>query len=146
MQWQEWHLTYAVVPQLSGKCRGISQCLESVQKCRGISQCLESVQKCRGISQCLESVQKCRGILQCLHEFTVSWECSTGLLLKLCDVSSGVAPELVKQENLLHSIAAALHLSTGPITGQPATPAQLQRNPAVSVDVEQPLMQVDCML
>jgi len=55
---------------------------------------------------------------------------------------SGIAPELVKQENLLHSIAAALHLSTQPITGQTATPAQLQRNPAVSVNVEQPLMQV----
>lgn len=53
----------------------------------------------------------------------------------------GIAPELVKQENLLHSIAAALHLSTQPITGQTATPAQLQRNPAVSVNVEQPLMQ-----
>ena len=57
-------------------------------------------------------------------------------------VWSGVAPELVKQENLLHSIAAALHLSTQPITGQTATPAQLQRNAAVSVNVEQPLMQV----
>ena len=59
------------------------------------------------------------------------------------DVLSGIAPELVKQENLLHSIAAALHLSTQPITGQTATPAQLQRNPAVSVNIEQPLMQVD---
>jgi len=62
--------------------------------------------------------------------------------LSLCAVWSGVAPELVKQENLLHSIAAALHLSTQPITGQTATPAQLQRNAAVSVNVEQPLMQV----
>ena len=63
-------------------------------------------------------------------------------MLLSCDMLSGVAPELVKQENLLHSIAAALHLSTQPITGQTATPAQLQRNAAVSVNVEQPLMQV----
>ena len=55
---------------------------------------------------------------------------------------AGVAPELLKQENLLHSIAAALHLSNQPITGQTATRAQLQHNPAVSVNVEQPLMQV----
>jgi len=63
-------------------------------------------------------------------------------LFVFCDALRGIAPELVRHENLLHSIAAALHLSTQPITGQTATPAQLQRNPAVSVNVEQPLMQV----
>ena len=74
------------------------------------------------------------------------YDCLASCRSVWCDVLQGIAPELVKQENLLHSIAAALHLSSQPITGQTATPAQLQRNPAVSVNVEQPLMQVSWSL
>jgi hypothetical protein len=58
---------------------------------------------------------------------------------------SGIAPELISSENLLHSIAAALHLGNQPITGQTASRAQLQRNLGVSVIADQPLMQVTCV-
>jgi hypothetical protein len=61
--------------------------------------------------------------------------------LQLPTSIQGVTPELVSNENLLHSIAAALHVSSQPITGQTAPRAQLQRNPGVTVNAEQPLMQ-----
>lgn len=45
-------------------------------------------------------------------------------------------------ECLLQSIAAALHLSNQPLTGQGASRSALQKNPAVNINTEQPLVQV----
>ena len=53
----------------------------------------------------------------------------------------GAGPDL-STENLLQSIAAALHLNNQPITGQSAAKSALQKNAAVAVNVEQPLIQV----
>lgn len=61
--------------------------------------------------------------------------------LQLPNVIQGIAPELISTENLLHSIAAALHLGNQPITGQSASRAQLQRNPGVCINADQPPMQ-----
>lgn len=52
----------------------------------------------------------------------------------------GAGPELSTQ-NMLQSIAAALHLNNQPITGQQASRASLQKNPGVSINAEQPLIQ-----
>ena len=54
---------------------------------------------------------------------------------------TGAGPDL-SDENLLQSIAAALHLSSGPLTGQNASRAALQKNPGVSINTDQPLVQV----
>lgn len=51
----------------------------------------------------------------------------------------GAGPDL-STENLLQSIAAALHLSSQPITGQNASKAALMKNPSVNINVEQPLI------
>ena len=53
----------------------------------------------------------------------------------------GAGPDL-STENLLQSIAAALHLSSQPITGQSASKAALMKNPSVNINVEQPLIHV----
>ena len=53
----------------------------------------------------------------------------------------GVGPGL-STENMLQSIAAALHNNTRPITGQNASKGLLQKNPAISINTEQPLIQV----
>lgn len=52
----------------------------------------------------------------------------------------GAGPDL-STENLLQSIAAALHLSNQPITGQHASKSALQKNPGVNINTEQPLIQ-----
>ncbi|XP_064619431.1 methyl-CpG-binding domain protein 2-like isoform X2 [Lineus longissimus] len=52
----------------------------------------------------------------------------------------GVGPEL-SNENLLHSIAAALHLSNQPVTGQTASKPLLVKNPGVHVNADQPMIQ-----
>ena len=46
-------------------------------------------------------------------------------------------------ECLLQSIAAALHLSNQPLTGQGASRSAMQKNPAVNINTEQPLVQVN---
>ena len=57
----------------------------------------------------------------------------------------GVGPGL-STENMLQSIAAALHNNTRPITGQNASKGLLQKNPAISINTEQPLIQVSVSL
>ncbi|ELU03991.1 hypothetical protein CAPTEDRAFT_148837 [Capitella teleta] len=52
----------------------------------------------------------------------------------------GAGPNL-STENLLQSIAAALHVSSQPITGQNATKSVLMKNPSASINTEQPLIQ-----
>ncbi|CAH1796606.1 unnamed protein product [Owenia fusiformis] len=52
----------------------------------------------------------------------------------------GVGPNLT-DENLLQSVAAALHLSNQPLTGQQATKALMDKNPGVNINTDQPLIQ-----
>lgn len=61
--------------------------------------------------------------------------------LQLPHAIQGVSPELMCSENLLHSIAAALHLNTQPITGQTLSRALILRNPGVNINADQPLIQ-----
>jgi hypothetical protein len=67
------------------------------------------------------------------------FSCQSTIFKPLC--FAGAGPDL-STENLLQSIAAALHLNNQPITGQAATKAALQKNAAVAVNVDQPLIQV----
>ncbi|KAK2188070.1 hypothetical protein NP493_145g04000 [Ridgeia piscesae] len=60
--------------------------------------------------------------------------------LELPHTIQGVGPGL-STENMLQSIAAALHNNTRPITGQNASKGLLQKNPAISINTEQPLIQ-----
>lgn len=60
--------------------------------------------------------------------------------LELPQNIQGVGPNMAT-ESLLQSIAAALHVSNQPITGQNAPKAALQKNPSVSINTEQPLIQ-----
>ncbi|ESO05075.1 hypothetical protein HELRODRAFT_185546 [Helobdella robusta] len=52
-----------------------------------------------------------------------------------------LTPELVGTENLLHSIAAALHLGNQPITGQSMSSVLIQKNPCANINADQPLIQ-----
>lgn len=61
--------------------------------------------------------------------------------LQLPHAIQGVSPELLGNESLLHSIAAALHLNNQPITGQTLSRALIQRNPGVNMNADQPLIQ-----
>ena len=63
------------------------------------------------------------------------------LLLLLLLLFSGISPDL-STENLLQSIAAALHLSNHPIVGQSQSTAKFAKNPTVHVNTNQPLIQV----
>ena len=55
--------------------------------------------------------------------------------------TAGIGPSL-STENLLQSIAAALHLNNQPLTGQTVSKAALHKNPGVHLNTEQPLVQV----
>lgn len=61
--------------------------------------------------------------------------------LQLPHAIQGVSPDLLCNENLLHSIAAALHLNNQPITGQTLSRTLIQRNPGVNINADQPLIQ-----
>jgi len=61
--------------------------------------------------------------------------------LQLPSTIQGSNPELLGAENLLQSIAAALHLSNQAVIGQNVSKTLLQRNPAVNINTEQPLIQ-----
>ncbi|XP_052792649.1 methyl-CpG-binding domain protein 2-like [Mya arenaria] len=52
----------------------------------------------------------------------------------------GVGPEL-STENILQSISASLHLSTGPVVGQQGHKNSVHKNPGVHMDVSQPHIQ-----
>ncbi|UYV77422.1 MBD2, partial [Cordylochernes scorpioides] len=52
---------------------------------------------------------------------------------------AGVGPDLT-EETMLRSIATALHVSTAPITGQMGSKTALEKNPAVYINPEQPLV------
>ncbi|XP_013380854.1 methyl-CpG-binding domain protein 2 [Lingula anatina] len=52
----------------------------------------------------------------------------------------GVGPDL-SEENLLQSIAAALHLSNEPLLGQGASKSAIDKNPGVNINPGQPLIQ-----
>ena len=65
---------------------------------------------------------------------------SVGTIVKVF-VFSGAGPELSTQ-NLLQSIAAALHLSGQPVTGQPATKSVINKNPGVHINTNQPHIEV----
>ena len=63
------------------------------------------------------------------------------IAMELPRMMQGVGPEMTT-ENLLHSIATALHVNQAPVMGQTASRASLQKNPGVHVNPEQPLIQV----
>ena len=54
----------------------------------------------------------------------------------------GAGPDLTT-ESMLQSIAASLHLNNQAITGQSASKQAMQKNAGVSVNTEQPLIQVN---
>ena len=54
---------------------------------------------------------------------------------------TAAGPDLTT-ENLLASIAAALHMNNQPLIGQNATKAALTKNPGVHINTDQPLVQV----
>ena len=56
-------------------------------------------------------------------------------------IFSAAGPGL-QTENLLASIAAALHMNNSPLIGQNASKPALQKNPGVHINTEQPLVQV----
>jgi len=62
------------------------------------------------------------------------------IAMELPRMMQGVGPEMTT-ENLLHSIATALHVNQAPVMGQTASRASLQKNPGVHVNPEQPLIQ-----
>ncbi|XP_074651509.1 methyl-CpG-binding domain protein 3-like [Tubulanus polymorphus] len=52
----------------------------------------------------------------------------------------GIGPALT-DENLLQSIAACLHNNSTPVLGQEASKVQLQKNPGVHINADQPMIQ-----
>lgn len=54
----------------------------------------------------------------------------------VCVALAGVGPD-ASDETLLSAIASALHMSSGPITGQTSTAAE--KNPAIWLNTSQPL-------
>ena len=48
----------------------------------------------------------------------------------------------ITEETALQSVATALHVSTQPVTGQTGSKSQLEKNPGVYLNPEQPLVQV----
>lgn len=105
------------------------------------------------LSLSLHSILVNDKVNQCALCFQLFWEkrleglhaCDTNeesfKSLDLPQNIQGAGPNL-STENLLQSIAAALHVSSQPITGQSATKAVLMKNPSVSINTEQPLIQV----
>jgi len=61
--------------------------------------------------------------------------------LQLPTAIQGANLDILCSENLLQSIAAALHLSNQPVIGQSYSKSLLQRNPAVNINSDQPLIQ-----
>ena len=81
-------------------------------------------------------------LTECVWEFknNAFWDTHYCALL-LLTLFSGISPDL-STENLLQSIAAALHLSNHPIVGQSQSTAKFAKNPTVHVNTNQPLIQV----
>ncbi|XP_005103642.1 methyl-CpG-binding domain protein 2 [Aplysia californica] len=49
----------------------------------------------------------------------------------------GIGPDLTS-ENVLQSISAALHVSSGPVVGQGASKQVIMKNPGINMDTQQP--------
>jgi len=64
------------------------------------------------------------------------------LCLAVISYVAGIGPDLTT-ENLLQSIAAALHLNNQPVVGQSQSVAKFSKNPTVHVNTNQPLVQVN---
>lgn len=60
-------------------------------------------------------------------------------------LTASIGPSL-STENLLQSIAAALHLNNQPLTGQTGSKSALTKNPGVHLNTEQPLVQVKIVI
>lgn len=48
----------------------------------------------------------------------------------------------IADETILQSLATALHVSTQPVTGQNSSKTNMEKNPGVFINPEQPLVQV----
>lgn len=57
------------------------------------------------------------------------------------DYLVGIGPNL-STDNLIQSIAAALHLGNQPVVGQSQSTAKFMKNPTVHINTNQPLIQV----